>query len=472
MADPVRNLVFNLDLATPEGVPVEVLRAALPPDDPTPLLLCASTFGAERTAKGSPLGPDGKRGSWRPCLAAIDRMRAAAEPYLTQSSRPKVWISGRAGLPAFYYLGRKLQFTDATFLHQPAPKDGPAVLHLPLGAPARSEPYFTISSTRKAAGAGTVALVVRTARQAVDEDKLREDLFADKRQVVGVVDLVGSPDLDADAFGAAREQLRTALGQLGTSFPGRNDLALLLAGPSHLAYLTGVMMNEHTHPRVLVYEQAEQGTEHYALAYGLPRSTGIPGPHTLLCLEATPYDENRLQTNVELREIKEGLRAAPAGGSFVVELEPAMRIRDLGDGLRRYRPRLLHLASHGEDQAMLAQDGFGSREDLAMNDLSSIISTAGSMVELVVLSMCHSASGADELARRGTMAIGFEEKVDDGRVSSFSRTFYMALASGRSVAAAFDQAKVEYLRVAAQGVPHLAVPPSRDAALLSFAPTP
>ena len=70
--------------------------------------------------------------------------------------------------------------------------------------------------------------------------------------------------------------------------------------------------------------------------------------------------------------------------------------------------------------------------------------TAGDMVELVVLSACDSSAAAARLAERGTTAIGFDGKLDDRAVLTFSRTLYAELACGRSVAAAFASANAEF----------------------------
>lgn len=481
MPTAVQNLVLHLDLATPHAVSDDLIRAALPAGDPEPVWLRATEYGATATADGSPIGVDGKRTSWRPFLAAIDRMLAASLAYVPQ----RVWITGRAGLPAFFYLGRHMQFAHPVFLHVPAARDktGAAVLQLPLDAPAGSTAYFDPLATRRVVVPGTVALAIRTRRQHIDPDQVRADLHGDGRFAVDMLDLVGADRLDETSFGTARDQLRDALVQMTRDYPNRADLALLLAGPSHLAFLAGALTVANTHPRVTIYEQAERGRGRYRPAFTLPRSTGVPGPHTVLCLETTPLDRVRLQTNAEVRDIMgavrdtvvaqiQGVMYGDAGRSFSVKFEPAMRIRDLGDGLRRYRPRIVHLGGHGRVDGVVAEDDAGYAEMLAVKDLVEIMVTAGDMVELVVLSACDSSAAAAQLAERGTTAIGFEGKLDDRAVLVFSRTLYAELACGRSVAAAFASAKAEFDRVAGMGTPRLCVPAGMDAQRHSFDPVP
>lgn len=479
MPTAIQNLVLHLDLAAPQVVPDDQIRAALPAGDPEPVWLRATEYGAKPTADGSPVGNDGKRSSWRPFLAAIDHMLAAAADYLPG----RVWITGRGGLPAFFYLGRHRQFADLTFLHAPAARDnvGVGMLHLRLDAQAGPTPYFAPLATRRVAVPGTVALAVRTRRQPVDLDQVRADLHGDRRFAVDVLDLVGADRLDEDSFGNARDQLREALVRMGQDYPNRSDLAMLLAGPTHLAFLAGAMTVANTHPRVTIYEQAERGSGRYRPAFVLPRSTGIPGPHTVLCLETTPLDRARLQTNAEVRDIMGAVRGThlseiqsvmygAAGRSFSVKFEPAMRIPDLGDGLRRYRPRIVHLGAHGRPDGILAEDAAGFTETFPVDALVEIMVTAGDMVELVVLSACDSSAAAARLAERGTTAIGFDGKLDDRAVLTFSRTLYAELACGRSVAAAFASANAEFSCKALMGTPRLCVPEGMDANRHSFDP--
>lgn len=349
---------------------------------------------------------------------------------------------------------------------------------LPLNAPTRATPYFAVTSTPRIGTKGTVALMIR-AGQSVDMGRVGDDLQESGRQVVAIIDLAGEW-LEPDAFGVAREQLRTTLREISAANHG--CLAVLLAGPTCLSWLAGVMAVENTHKRVLVYEHShDEGGGRYDLAYGLPRATGVPGPHTLLCLESTPVNpkkEEVMRPNVELRAISEAIRLAGvhetgthARTRFDVKTELAMRITDLGDGLLRHRPRILHISSHGVDDAVVAQDELGLAHYLPMSHFVEIVTTVGDTIELVVLSMCNSRRGADQLAERGKVAIGFEGEADDLALVPFSRSLYMTLANGGSVAAAFRAAAVGYSG-AKSGVPHLAVPPGENAEHLSFAPAP
>ena len=398
----------------------------------------------------------------------------------------RVWVTGRAGLPAFFYLGRQLQYADVTFLHAPAPRDdrapapdGPpqTVLRLPLSAPAGHTPYFGPVATRRTSGTGTVALVIRTESQHVEPGHVRDDLHAEGRNAIDVVDIMGGL-LTEDAFGRAREQLRQCLVHIHRDYADRSELGLCLAGPSALAFLAGVVTVVNTHARVAVFEQAEGGRGRYRKAYVLPRCAGVPGPHIILCVEANPRmphrtDEYHLRVGAEIRGIQDALRNAQARG-FDVEVGPAMRPHDLGEGLRRHAPRILHLAAHGRDDAIVAENEWGMSQDLPIAALLDVIGTAGDMVELVVLSACHSAAAAEQLATRGTIAIGYEGPVHDSSSLVFSRTLYAALARGHSVAKAFDQAEAE-LRgrrgPAGADRPVLCVPAGVDATKLSFDPT-
>jgi hypothetical protein len=115
------DIVLWLDLAEANQQGEATVREAVPP-------------GAEilrLTEQGVEASPEGTPQRWGPVLDGIDRLVRQARRRERQLAGCRYWVTGRAGLPAFFHLGHRLgKMAAATFVHQPR-NGGKAVL-LPL----------------------------------------------------------------------------------------------------------------------------------------------------------------------------------------------------------------------------------------------------------------------------------------------------------------------------------------------------
>src|SRR5262249_10551576 len=83
------------------------------------------------TEQGVTPCPEGTPARWRPVLDAIDRLVRRARKRERAAPRCRYWITGRAGLPAFFHLGHRLsKLAAVTFVHQP--RNGGAAVSMPL----------------------------------------------------------------------------------------------------------------------------------------------------------------------------------------------------------------------------------------------------------------------------------------------------------------------------------------------------
>src|SRR4051812_32861448 len=122
MLDPMTDIVLWLDLANANQVEDGALRERLPPGAP---VLRLTEHGVGRCALGTPH-------DWRPALDAIDRLVRHARSLEAGMASCRYWVTGRAGLPAFFHLGHRLSKVAAvTLVHQPA--NGEDIEELRLG---------------------------------------------------------------------------------------------------------------------------------------------------------------------------------------------------------------------------------------------------------------------------------------------------------------------------------------------------
>src|SRR5882724_7139215 len=118
---PPLDILLWLDLAEHNQQDEASVRAAVP----------AGTEILRLTTFDVPPCPGGKPTQWRPVLDGIDRLVIRARAHERRSPGCRYWVTGRAALPAFFFLGQRLgKMAAITFVHQPR-NDGASEL-LPL----------------------------------------------------------------------------------------------------------------------------------------------------------------------------------------------------------------------------------------------------------------------------------------------------------------------------------------------------
>jgi hypothetical protein len=123
---------------------------------------------------------------------------------------------------------------------------------------------------------------------------------------------------------------------------------------------------------------------------------------------------------------------------------PAVRVRDVMNALRDFKPHLLHFIGHGNPQGLCFTREDGSKQRVLGEDLCDILAQSKvDDLKLVVLNACQS----DEIARKLTSvvncAIGTVIDLPNEHAILFARRFYDDLVHGWSVPDAFERARVE-----------------------------
>jgi len=161
------DIVLWLDLAEANQQAEVSVRESVPP-------------GAEilrLTDQGVTPCPEGTPTRWRPVLDAIDRLVRRARELERRSPGCRYWVTGRAGLPAFFHLGHRLgKMAAVTFVHQP--RNGGQAVVMPLDGQRPGGPgdggtaaaYFArspwpIPRTEAAAPVGLVVSPIRRSRR-------------------------------------------------------------------------------------------------------------------------------------------------------------------------------------------------------------------------------------------------------------------------------------------------------------------
>ncbi len=168
----------------------------------------------------------------------------------------------------------------------------------------------------------------------------------------------------------------------------------------------------------------------------------------ILFLAANPWSTDRLQLDEEARLIQERIRKGSHRDAIRFETRWAVRLDDILDYMNEIRPKIVHLSGHGQAGTsggiQIVASGGGGRV-LGSNELLSLFTSFATDIQLVVLNCCYSETQAAAISRVIDFTVGMSAAIGDNAARDFSGQFYSALAYGRPVGDAFDQAKVKLL---------------------------
>jgi TPR repeat protein len=181
----------------------------------------------------------------------------------------------------------------------------------------------------------------------------------------------------------------------------------------------------------------------------------------------------RLRLDENVRQVRETVDAAPHRDALEVIDRWAVRTRDLVREMNRVHPQVVHFSGHGSSDGLVVvgSEGRGSHAVDAAG-LTDLLRLFRDDIQLVVLSACFSRPQAEAVAEVVGCAIGTPATISDDAAITFDATFYGAIAFGRSVQFAFDQARAQLRldRIDEQEYPQLIVRQDVDASRLVLIP--
>lgn len=390
------------------------------------------------TEQGATPCPEGAPGRWRPVLDAIDRLVRQARTREPQPGGCHYWITGRAGLPAFFYLGHRLgKMAAITFVHQQ--RNGGAPVPLPLDAPqpAAAAPYLARSPwpIPRTEAAAPVALAV-SSQKPVADSLIQDALARVHKRPAAIVRGHAEARLEPDTVPVAIHELDELIRETCAAHPTRETLALFLAGPSALAFLAGNAINSRACRNVHVFQY--EG-DRYTVAFELPYPP-VPARNVALWLGASPLGTDPLALAEEIRQIQLALARVKEGDRLAIASIPNARPMDLVRQLQERQPGLIQFSGHGGPGGPLFQDDSGQQRPLLAADLAELLRLGGDPVRLVVIAACSSNAYAEALLAHVDCVIVMRGLIGDTDARRFTTELYCGLAEGESVRQAFDRA--------------------------------
>ena len=172
----------------------------------------------------------------------------------------------------------------------------------------------------------------------------------------------------------------------------------------------------------------------------------------ILFLAANPAQVPLLQLDEECRGIEQVLARSTHRDQLGFQACRGVRVDDVVQVLNDVEATVVHFSGHAhgaEGVCMVADNGAALL--VSTEDLDEIMQAAGASLVLVVLNACYTEVQARVLASRVPCVIGTSEAIADDAAIEYSRYLYRALASGRSVANAHQQAAAALRRAQPSG---------------------
>jgi hypothetical protein len=183
---------------------------------------------------------------------------------------------------------------------------------------------------------------------------------------------------------------------------------------------------------------------HSLTASELERLNALPQKIVVAFFASDPGRDSttRLGLDEEARSIGEKIRSSKHRDAVQLQTRWAVRPLDILQAINELSPTIVHFSGHGSDQdELILQDDRGQPKLISKQAIVHTISVASESVRLVVFNTCFSFNQAQESVKHVDAAIGMNTAIGDEAARVFSSQLYSAIAFGRSVVAAFNQAK-------------------------------
>ncbi len=145
-----------------------------------------------------------------------------------------------------------------------------------------------------------------------------------------------------------------------------------------------------------------------------------------------------LRIDREFRDLKEKVNIIQNKKRNVMfEIAGAVRTDQIQDHLLNFNPNFIHFSGHGSLGKLYFEDEFGKSVPVSDDALVSVFEMLRGQVKCAVFNACYSDSINRKLKSYVKYLVGCDGEIDDRAAIIFSRSFYQAIASGKSIPDAF-----------------------------------
>ena len=149
-----------------------------------------------------------------------------------------------------------------------------------------------------------------------------------------------------------------------------------------------------------------------------------------------------LRIDKEFRDLKEKVNIIQNKERNVVfEIAGAVRTDQIQDHLLNFNPDFVHFSGHGSMGRLYFEDQFGNSVPVSDIALVSVFKMLKGQVTCALFNACYSDSINKKLKPYVKYLIGCDGSIDDDAAIIFSRSFYQAIAAGKTIPDAFGWGK-------------------------------
>ena len=161
----------------------------------------------------------------------------------------------------------------------------------------------------------------------------------------------------------------------------------------------------------------------------------------VLVLSASPLDQEPLRLDEEARDLDEKLRlvSKPTVEVSVVN-RWAVRTDQVQEAILNEKPNILHFSGHGGGGSLCFEDSAGYSTPVSATAIAELMRLNSDYIECLVLNACYSQEVAELSSVHLEAVVGCDGSIDDDAAVAFARSFYRAIADGRTYKVAFDWA--------------------------------
>ncbi|GCF09671.1 hypothetical protein KDI_32350 [Dictyobacter arantiisoli] len=189
-------------------------------------------------------------------------------------------------------------------------------------------------------------------------------------------------------------------------------------------------------------------------------------PVQILFLAASPKQTMKVESDREIRTIKERINVSKYRNAFSIKNEWAVTDDGLSQYLYTYQPNIVHFSGHGTQTGeLLFEDEQRKIRPITGDSLQALLHAFKNRIHLVVLNACHTHNQARMIAKDIDCVIGMSDIISDQASIAFVFGFYQALGFGESVQSAFDQGltQIQIKNIPQHHIPQLFTRPGVDA---------
>ena len=197
----------------------------------------------------------------------------------------------------------------------------------------------------------------------------------------------------------------------------------------------------------------------------IERLKALPENITVLFLAANPLDTGQLRLDEEARSIREMIRKSEYRDTMRLESHWAVRALDVLQSINECKPTIVHFSGHGSPNGeLIFQNDSGNAAPVSTDAIVQMMKSFADEVQLVFFNACFSHQQAQAVLNFVPAAVGMNSPIGDEAARVFASQFYSAIGFGRSLLAAFEQAKAALMleNIPEEATPELFVAKSID----------